>query len=361
MKHTNDGDTTGGQTEQWVDPDEQRIYEKTHAKSIEDQRMASEPTTLRKDVTVRKRAKPVGQTTDEFTEYVRRCKASADTHESERGVRWENHAYSHAAACERFAKTLDVDRAARRLWGDDLTTVMLVRRATSYGKDGQPQPPADHLDDLVGGNDAVYQAMRRQLDDTLDVEAYCRVSVLEPHRDGYAHIHDGLWIHDTDGQVCRSAFEPVVDAHLNAVSTAKAKNHGLSDAVSVEQSPPSVTYPNDPADAPPSTGLPRELTKFLGGFMPYDGERNEYTPPVLQAERGRLRFFSLLWARSASQWRHSDSDVWERLLNAARELWRDSDGYDDADTTPDESTVGDGVDTITVDACPVDFSRATGD
>lgn len=188
---------------------------------------------------------------------------------------------------------------------------------------------------------------------------YARLSVIEPHRNGYSHIHDALFVEDPKDVVCDVDVLPALDSHLTAVAQAQPRNHG-PDAVDVRPSPDRKRLSGDPADAPPITPLSREVTKLLGGLAPHDEDedRNPNVPNVLQAKRGRIRFYALLWATGIPQWR-PDRDTFQMLVKASQELFGTiedvEEGYADpvdVDTKPRGSSA-----TVKVNEREVAFER----
>ncbi|MFC7133747.1 MULTISPECIES: hypothetical protein [Salinibaculum] len=347
----------------YVDPDQQRIRPDTHADSIEDQYLsARDGVNLREEAATEKgRAKSWSDVIDAFEDYIWRQQKAADTWFDEKGVRPSSHRFTEEAAKDRHGRTLGVDRAARKLWGEDVTTVHVVRRARAFGENGQPQPPADHLADLLDGNSAVYAAYQRHIADHHGL-TYARLSVLEPHSNGYAHLHDALWVHDPEGVVGETDIYPAVDAHVRAVDQARPRYHG-PDAVEVRHNPARREYDGDPDGVPLATALPREMTKYLGGFGPDDGERsNPSVPNVLQSDRGPMRFFALLWATGIRQWR-PDQSVFPHLVNASQGWWGE-DGEDDDETyavPEDIDNSGGGPEKVTINSRPVAFEPLEAD
>lgn len=320
---------------------------------------ARDGTNLRSEaVTPKGRSKRWEQVVDAFETYVREQYAAAETWDDEKGVRPSSHRFTHEAAKDRYARALGADRAAARLWDGEVTTVHVVRRARAFGRDGQPQPPADHLADLLAANQNVYAAYRRHIGENHGL-TYARLSVLEPHRNGYGHVHDGLWVHDPDGMIDEGDVRPAVESHLRGVPQARPSNHA-DGAISVHHDPDRVQSDAAPDDAPPTTALPRELTKQLGGFAPFDDDRDRRAeaPPVVQADRGRLRFYALLWARGVRQWR-PDQSVFPHLVDASQKWFGPLDDAAEGQAAPtDVETDGhSGVATVDADGRPVAFER----
>jgi hypothetical protein len=355
-----------------VDAEQQRIRAPPAAvDAIAEQYLtARDGTNLRAEaVSETGRAKPWHAVVDAFSEYVWRQYKAADTWAEKHDVRPSSHRFTRQAARDRYGRALGVDRAAAELWGDSVTTVHVVRRARAFGVDGQPQPPADHFDDLLAANRNVYDAYRRHIEEGHGL-TYARLSVVEPHQHGYAHVHDGLWVHDPDDVVDASTIEPALEAHVRGVPQAQPSRHDPERALSVEHAPARQSRASDPEGAPPTTALPRELTKLLGGFVPHgrDSSLENGVPPVLQASNGRLRFYALLWARGLRQWR-PDQSVFPRLVEASQEWWSALDQSDDGSPSPadldtdggsDAEAVGT-VETVDADGRAVAFDRPSAD
>lgn len=329
---------------------------------------ASDGVSLRPEATTTKgRAKTWDAVTDEFRQYIWRQWKAANTVERERGYRPDSHSYSYQAAVDKRVRALGVDRAVARLF-DNPSTILVTRRANPFGVNGRPQPPAELLADLMRSSGNVYSAYRRHLREK--GQPFARLTVLEPLRNGYVHVHDGLW---TEGDVSPEQIRPAVAAHVRHVPQADPDNHG-DGAVSIRNDPDRRHHPDDPEGVPPTTALPRELTKHLGGFAPFrddDGhipERKPDVPNVLQAENGRVRSFALLWARGGSvrQYRpdqmdrESDHHGFNHLVTLSQELFGDA---ADADKPiPEDLRDGDGprdggIELVGVDARPTSFTR----
>ncbi|AQL41213.1 hypothetical protein BV210_00135 [Halorientalis sp. IM1011] len=298
-----------------------------------------------------------------FKDYVWRQHKAANTWADERGVRPNSHRFTERASLDRYGRTLGVDRAAGQLWGGDLTTVHVVRRARPFGEDGQPQPPADFLSDLLAGDRNVYRAYQRHIEENHGLQ-YARLSVLEPHGNGYPHIHDALWVNDPDAVLCETDIYPAVDAHLDAVEQAQPRNH--SDAVEVRHDPERRKYPSDPKGSHPTTPLPREVTKYLAGLAPHDedSDRKGNVPNVLQANRGPLRFYALLWASGIRQWR-PDQQLFQRFVTLSQDWYGADDGERETNTEtypdPEDIDTSSGIETVDIDSRPVDYEPFVAD
>jgi hypothetical protein len=317
-----------------IDPKQERLTVDTAAPSISQQVLTARGATLREEV-VTPRGGPTTWkgAVDAFTDYIWRQWKASNTWEAEKGVSPTSHRFTEDASIDRYARTLGAERAAFRLWGDTLTTAFVTRRARAFGRNGQPQPPADHLLDLLTGNPNVYRSYNRHIEDNHGL-TYARLSVLEPHRNGYPHIHDALFIEDPDNVIGEVDLTPAIDSHLRAVPQARPRAHG-SEAVDVRNNPDRDRLEGDPEGVPPITGLSREMTKLLGGLAPHDEttELKPNVPPVLQAECGPLRFYALLWATGTPQWR-PDNSVFPTLVNASQEWWSDGEDTDETYVDP---------------------------
>lgn len=348
----------------YVDAENETVRPDTHVDDVHEQYLSARAgTNLREEaVTVKGRATSWKAVREAFESYIWRQWKAAGTWRDEKDVDPSSHRFTEKASLDRYGRALGADRAAVRLWGEDLTTVHVVRRARAFGEHGQPQPPADHLSDLLKGNGNVNRAYKRHIREKHGLK-YARLSVLEPHGNGYAHVHDALWIEDPDGVVSESDIYPALDSHLNAVPQAQPRNHGPS-AVDVRHNPDLRRYPSDPEDVPPATALPRELTKHLGGLSFFeDGvEASENVPNVLQRDRGRIRFYALLWATARRQWR-PDRGVFPRLVGASQAWYGgvDDDDGDGGAIPPEDISTSSGTPTVDVDARPVDFQPVNAD
>jgi len=346
----------------YVDSENQRIRPDTEAESIEDQYLSiRNGTNLREEVvTCKQRSTTWDDAVDAFEDYIWRQWKAADTWQQEKGVTPTSHRFTEKASKDRYGRTLGVDRAARQLWGDSLTTVHVVRRARAFGGNGQPQPPADHLHDLLSGNRNVYNAYSRHIGDNHGLQ-YARLSVVEPHRNGYSHIHDGLWVNDPENVLDELDILPAVDSHLRAVVQAQPRYHG-PDAVSVKHNPEGKPQDNDPVGVPVAGALPRELVKYLGGLAPHrDGvTATTEAPNVVQADRGPLRFYALLWATGAYQWR-PDRGLFQRFVKLSQDWYDDGEDTDvHVDPEDVDTDTSSGRPTVNIDSRDVSFEPFDG-
>jgi len=349
----------------YVDAENERVTPRTHADEVREQYLSARAgTNLRQEaVTVKGRAATWETVREEFEDYIWRQWKAAKTWSDEKGVTPSSHRFTTKASKDRYGRTLGADRAARRLWGDDVTAVHVVRAARKFGEYDQPQPPADYLADLLSGNANVYRAYDRHIEDNHGLTK-ARLSVLEPHKSGYPHLHDALWVHDPEDVLDETDIYPALDSHLSAVPQAQSKNHGPS-AVDVRHNPDRRAYPSDPEDVPPASALPREMTKYLGGLTSPESDTtpSQNVPNVLQKDRGILRFYALLWACGVRQWR-PDRTVFLHLVKASQNWYasnNDDDSTDTDYTTPEDVDENSTTPTVDADARPVDYEPFTAD
>lgn len=130
-----------------------------------------------------------------------------------------------------YARMKDLERAVEREY-ESLTTVMLTFTASHRNAEGLWRCPADHISDVRDGWDTA----RKHLYDVLDGYRWEYARILEPHRDGYGHLHVALFIEADELEAER--FRPVMESHVGRVGSAGSEAHGLDqaglgDAVSV--------------------------------------------------------------------------------------------------------------------------------
>jgi len=130
-----------------------------------------------------------------------------------------------------YARLCDFERGVSREF-DNLTTVMLTFTASHRNKEGRWRCPADHMRDVIDGWDTA----RKQLYHVLDGYRWEYARILEPHQDGYGHLHIGVAV-DTDG-LPPQIFRPVMESYVQNTKSAGSDAHSLNrydlgDAVSV--------------------------------------------------------------------------------------------------------------------------------
>jgi hypothetical protein len=168
----------------------------------------------------------------------------------ENGVRPVSHRFNETYANNRYGEAMGGAYVLQREF-DDLHTVMITLKAYQYNANDEGHAYVDHLHDLLASNDAVLDALRYHLGKKRGLR-FGRLSVIQPHRSGHAHIQHGLWI---DGPVPREALQPAVDAHLRHCPVAREQDHEGD----------TITRYRKPTQAD-SEGLIIDLTKDLVGF-----------------------------------------------------------------------------------------------
>lgn len=201
-----------------------------------------------------------------------------------------------------YAKAQSLERGLRERWGSLLHTAMVTLTASSTDADGNPRPPAEHLNDLLRS----WEAVRRALSRVLDGRDWEYLAILEPHASGYAHVHLGVFV---KGPVVAEQFQPVLDAHLRNCETATEDAHrildedGEEDTVKVRRS----SHPSR------SDGV-ENLGAYLAAYM-----AGEYGEEATEMPEHVRRFYATLWATGRQ---------WFRPSNGAQELMQ-PDGSDE--------------------------------
>jgi hypothetical protein len=122
-----------------------------------------------------------------------------------------------------YARMKDLERAVEREF-ESLTTVMLTFTASHRNAEGQWRCPADHISDVRDGWDTA----RKRLYDVLDGYRWEYARILEPHQDGYGHLHVAVFVEADDLEAER--FRPVMQSHVDRVASAGSEAHGLDQA-----------------------------------------------------------------------------------------------------------------------------------
>ena len=202
-----------------------------------------------------------------------------------------------------YAKAQALERGLRERWGKLLHTAMLTLSASSTDESGEPRPPVEHLEDLLGSWEAVRRALSRVLEDR-DWEY---LAIIEPHESGYAHIHLGVFV---KGPIVREQFQPVIDAHLRNSDGAGREAHEIMDdddesAVSVHR----TTHPS-------REGGVENLGAYLAAYM-----AGEYGAEATEMPEYVQRFYATMWASGRQ---------WFRPSNGAQELMQPPEEEGDA-------------------------------
>jgi hypothetical protein len=259
--------------------------------SSETTRLATKPELeLRDEVVTRDgdgdlRALSWAAATDEWRTWLaetREASAVFEAHDAESGedrekvVPLENR-FMESRQKQLYAKLKDVERGARREYGDALTTTMLTFTAsTTSGAGDWERCPANHLDDLL----ASWSAVRRALSRALEGRDWEYVRMLEPHGSGHAHVHVALFVR---GPVVAEQFEPVMEAHTENCLAAGWDAHD----------------PDPDGDGAGAVRVERGVSNvgaYLSEYLMEWGEEAMEAPENVQ------RFNALLWSTGRRRW-----------------------------------------------------------
>ena len=212
-----------------------------------------------------------------------------------------------------YARMKDLERAVEREY-ESLTTVMLTFTASHRNAEGRWRCPADHMSDVRDGWDTA----RKHLYDVLGGYRWEYARIMEPHRDGYGHLHVAVFV-ETDG-LDAEAFRPVMESHVGRVESAGSEAHGLDqqglgDTVSVS------------AELDSLAGY---LSEYLGAFT--DGT-------ALDRPLNEQAFLAVTWATNSRRLDFSNGA--QALI--ADERFRRETGLRPEDRGGDESGAGEAL------------------
>jgi hypothetical protein len=129
--------------------------------------------------------------------------------------------YQNKYAKKYYARMQDFKRSVEREF-ESVTAVMLTFTASHLNRNGKPRCIGDHLRDIIDGwSSGVKQSLHRVLSGY--TWEYARI--VEPHKDGFGHVHFGVFVDDPADTLDQSDFRPVMEAHCRAVQSAGSDAH----------------------------------------------------------------------------------------------------------------------------------------
>jgi hypothetical protein len=215
-----------------------------------------------------------------------------------------------------YAKAQALERGLRERWGKLLHTAMVTLTASSTDAEGDPRPPVEHLNDLLGS----WEAVRRALSRCLDGRDWEYLAILEPHESGYAHVHIGVFV---KGPVVAEQFRPVLDAHLRNCEGASREAHRILDEDG-EEDTVRVRRSSHPSRQDGVENLGAYLAAYMAG---------EYGAEATEMPEHVQRFYATMWATGRQ---------WFRPSNGAQELMQ----------PPDEEEAGESLEWEVVGIAP---------
>lgn len=183
---------------------------------------------------------------------------------------------------------------------DDLHIAMLTFTGSNRNENGGWRCPADHLRDVVSSwrpdrGRGVYHALR----DSLEGMEWEYGLVVEKHKSGYAHVHCAVFV---DGEISRSQFHNVIDAHLRNCEIAGADAHNYHEK---DQGVISVSRVDTDLE-PGEDGYAEELEEIgnVGSYIAeYIGAHGE---ELLDRGLDELQHRAVCWATGTQRIRFSD-------------------------------------------------------
>jgi hypothetical protein len=170
-------------------------------------------------------ARPTYRVVSEWRRWMLNYRNSHIEYESDEGetVRapLEN-SYQDRYARRYYGRLKDLERGVEREY-ESLTPVMLTFTASHRNAEGGWRCPADHLRDVMDGWDAA----RKHLYHVLDGYRWEYARILEPHEDGYGHLHVAVFV-ETDA-LDAERFRPVIRSHVERCGPAGSEAHGLDE------------------------------------------------------------------------------------------------------------------------------------
>jgi hypothetical protein len=163
------------------------------------------------------------------------------------------------------ARLLDADSEARQ-WAETTALITLTSSPRLPGSDTL-SPPTSVLSSLTATREPRQRRLRRELDGV----QWEWIRVVAPHRSGYPHIHQLLYVDHDDLDLLREVGRSAVDAHVGGCPLATDDDHGEG-AVSVST----------------TTDDPRGI-RYLAGQLPGVAGLVRADDDDLDGEAGTLR------------------------------------------------------------------------
>ena len=202
------------------------------------------------------------------------------------------HRWSPKYRREMYAKMKTVERVIGDVWGEGCPSTMITLTMPQKTSEGNPKPPLDVLEELQEAKSKLMKLMRKRLAD-LPVR-YEYISVLEPHKSGYPHVHIAIF----------GVSLPSIGEELTEMWTEKYIEGAAKQAQSVDVSSRQRNLSNPAA----------YLMKYLGKTM--SKSRGTDAVDAQPDISGYHRFSALLWisgARTVTMSRELRSDVSDRM------------------------------------------------
>ena len=212
-----------------------------------------------------------------------------------------SHRFRQSYTKMQYAKIQGFCRGALEAY-DDPHLAILTLSNSSLKPNGEPKPPIDHLEELLGSWPKVYRELvavmnGERASDPWGAREWEYLWILEPHTDegrvpgGYGHVHVGIV---ADGDLEPERFESVISKHLLECEGARGDAHELESAIDVR-----------PASELNNPGA--YLFKYLGESWDVEGmEDYERRFAALLRETGRRR---LRASNGAQDWMKREGEA----------------------------------------------------
>jgi hypothetical protein len=234
--------------------------------------------TIEREATADHTAVPWRSAVAEWRDWLRDYRKSHLEYESPEGERVRvplENSYQPRYANRYYARFKGLERQITDEY-DDLHTVMLTFTGSHRNANGGWRCPADHIREVV---ESWAGGVKQELHRTLRGKNWEYARILEPHQDGYGHVHMAIFV---EGEVNAGDFEPVMQKHVEKCQIAGSDAHTVENAVSVNSVDPNA----EEAEEGPIANLGSYLSEYLGAY----GEEPDERPANVQM------FYSVTWA-----------------------------------------------------------------
>lgn len=233
-----------------------------------------------------------------------------------------------------YAKVKGLERQVKQEWDEQYCTMLTLTNSKDW--DGEWAPSADHLDELMSGWDTAYNHLFDIFDSN---DEYAYVRILEPHDDGYVHMHIALF---SNTEVRPHDFDSFIASHVNNCEHASKSAHQIktqteqkkakirADARDLDYSHPDVELGCVSVQEQDDSkgGIGSYAASYLGKTL--EGES------VLDAPDSEKRFYAVMWATGVRRFNPSQSA--NRLID--QDLEQSDEDEESEDSTEDWSVVG---------------------